>query len=46
MSFCEICFKVVFASPSYFTKRFKEHTGIIPKDYRLKNKEQKEALTN
>ena len=46
MTIGEICFKVGFASPSYFTKRFKEHTGIIPKDYRLKNKEQKEALTN
>jgi AraC-like DNA-binding protein len=37
---------VGFAAPSYFTKRFKEHTGIIPKDYRLNNKDQKEALTN
>ena len=46
MTIGEICFKVGFASPSYFTKRFKEHTGIIPKDYRLNNKDQKEALTN
>ena len=46
MTIGEICFKVGFASPSYFTKRFKEQTGIIPKDYRLNNKDQKEALTN
>ena len=46
MTIGEICFKVGFASPSYFTKRFKEHTGIIPKDYRLNCKDQKEALTN
>ena len=46
MTIGEICFKVGFASPSYFTKRFKEHTGIIPKDYRLNNNDQKEALTN
>jgi signal transduction histidine kinase/AraC-like DNA-binding protein len=35
MTIGEICFKVGFASPSYFTKRFKEYTGSIPKDYRL-----------
>ena len=46
MTIGEICFKVGFASPSYFTKRFKEYTGIIPKDYRLNNKDQKEILTN
>lgn len=46
MTIGEICFKVGFASPSYFTKRFKEHAGIIPKDYRLNCKDQKEALTN
>jgi CheY-like chemotaxis protein/AraC-like DNA-binding protein len=46
MTIGEICFKVGFASPSYFTKRFKEHTGIIPKDYRLNCKDQKGALTN
>ena len=46
MTIGEICFKVGFASPSYFTKRFKEPTGIIPTDYRLNCKDQKEALTN
>ena len=46
MTIGEICFKVGFASPSYFTKRFKDYTGIIPKDYRLNNKNQKEILTN
>ena len=41
----EICYRVGFASPSYFTKRFKEHTGIIPKEYRLNNKSQNEIST-
>ena len=35
MTIGEICYKVGFSSPSYFTKRFKEHTGLIPKEYRL-----------
>jgi AraC-like DNA-binding protein len=37
---------VGFASPSYFTKRFKEHTGVIPKEYRVNNKDQKEIATS
>ena len=44
MTIGEICYKVGFSSPSYFTKRFKEHTGLIPKEYRLRNKEKKELL--
>jgi signal transduction histidine kinase/ligand-binding sensor domain-containing protein/DNA-binding response OmpR family regulator len=30
----EICYKVGFSSPSYFTKCFKNHFGILPKDLR------------
>lgn len=44
MTIGEICYKVGFSSPSYYTKRFKEHTGLIPKEYRLRNKEKKELL--
>ena len=40
----EICYKVGFSSPSYYTKRFKDHTGLTPKEYRLRNKEKKELL--
>ena len=32
----EVCYKVGFSSPSYFTKCFKEHFGILPKDMREK----------
>ena len=46
MTIGEICFKVGFASPSYFTKRFKERTGVIPKEYRVNNKDQKEIATS
>jgi signal transduction histidine kinase/AraC-like DNA-binding protein len=46
MTIGEICFKVGFASPSYFTKRFKEHSGVIPKEYRLNNKDQKQTINN
>ena len=46
MTIGEICFKVGFASPSYFTKRFKEHTGVIPKNFRLNSKDQKKILTD
>lgn len=46
MTIGEICYKVGFASPSYFTKRFKEHTNSIPKQYRLNNKNQKETVIN
>ena len=42
MTIGEICFKVGFSSPSYYTKRFKEYTGLIPKEYRLNNKDKKE----
>ena len=45
MTIGEICYKVGFSSPSYYTKRFKEHTGLIPKEYRLRNKEKKELIT-
>jgi signal transduction histidine kinase/ligand-binding sensor domain-containing protein/DNA-binding response OmpR family regulator len=44
MTIGEICFKVGFSSPSYYTKRFKEYTGLLPKEYRLRNKEKKELL--
>ena len=44
MTIGEICYKVGFSSPSYYTKRFKEYTGLIPKEYRLLNKEKKELL--
>ena len=46
MTIGEICYKVGFASPSYFTKRFKEHTGIIPKTYRLNYKNNNEMASN
>ncbi len=42
MTIGEICFKVGFSSPSYYTKRFKEYTGLIPKEYRLNYKDKKE----
>ena len=42
MTIGEICYKVGFSSPSYYTKRFKEYTGLIPKEYRLNNKDKKE----
>ena len=44
MTIGEICFKVGFSSPSYYTKRFKEYTGLLPKEYRLRNKEKKELM--
>lgn len=44
MTIGEICFKVGFSSPSYYTKRFKEYTGLLPKEYRFRNKEKKEIL--
>ena len=44
MTIGEICYKVGFSSPSYYTKRFKEYTGLIPKEYRLLNKEKKELF--
>jgi signal transduction histidine kinase/ligand-binding sensor domain-containing protein/response regulator RpfG family c-di-GMP phosphodiesterase len=44
MTIGEICYKVGFSSPSYYTKRFKEYTGLIPKEYRLLNKEKKELI--
>ena len=44
MTIGEICYKVGFSSPSYYTKRFKEYTGLIPKEYRSLNKEKKELL--
>ena len=36
-SISEICYNVGFSSPSYFTKRFKEYTGFVPKQFKLKN---------
>lgn len=44
MTIGEICFKVGFASPSYFTKRFREYTNTVPKEYRQKYKEEKQAV--
>ena len=44
MNIGEICYKVGFSSPSYYTKRFKEYTGLIPKEYRLLNMKKKELL--
>jgi AraC-like DNA-binding protein len=44
MTIGEICYKVGFSSPSYYTKRFKDHTELTPKEYRLRNKEKKELL--
>jgi CheY-like chemotaxis protein/AraC-like DNA-binding protein len=35
MTVSEICYKVGFSSHSYFTKCFKNHFGIIPKEIRL-----------
>ena len=35
-SISEICYNVGFSSPSYFTKRFKEYTGMVPKQFKLK----------
>ena len=35
MSIGEICFRVGFASPSYFTKRFKTYTSKTPKEFRI-----------
>ena len=36
-SISEICYNVGFSSPSYFTKRFKEYTGFVPKQFKLKH---------
>jgi CheY-like chemotaxis protein/AraC-like DNA-binding protein len=44
MTIGEICFKVGFASPSYFTKRFREYTNTIPKEYRQENIEKKQNI--
>jgi AraC-like DNA-binding protein len=30
----EICYKVGFSSPSYFTKCFKDHFGVLPTEIR------------
>ena len=35
-SISEICYNVGFSSPSYFTKRFKEYAGMVPKQFKLK----------
>ena len=34
----EVCYKVGFSSPSYFTKCFKAHFGILPKEVEPKDK--------
>jgi AraC-like DNA-binding protein len=44
LSVGEICFRVGFSSPSYFTKRFKSHTGLVPKEYRLQNKKMEDTI--
>ncbi len=36
-SISEVCYKVGFSSPSYFTKCFKSHFGILPTEIGLKN---------
>ena len=36
-SISEICYNVGFSSPSYFTKRFKEYTGMVPKQFKFKH---------
>ena len=38
----EIGYKVGFSSPSYFTKCFKNHFGIIPKEIRRSSRELKQ----
>ncbi len=35
MNISEICYECGFADPSYFTKVFKEHYNITPKEYQL-----------
>ncbi|MCL5129254.1 hybrid sensor histidine kinase/response regulator transcription factor [Algibacter sp. L4_22] len=35
----EVCYKVGFSSPSYFTKCFKSHFGILPTEVKVKDDE-------
>ena len=35
LTISEICYSVGFSSPSYFTKRFKEYTGMVPKEFKI-----------
>ena len=43
MNISEICYECGFADPSYFTKVFKEHYHITPKDYQLQMYTQKRS---
>ena len=45
-SISEICYNVGFSSPSYFTKRFKEYTGYVPKQFKLKHFNESEIDEN
>ena len=45
-SISEICYNVGFSSPSYFTKRFKEYTGFIPRQFKLKHFNENEIDEN
>ena len=38
LSISEICYKVGFSSPSYFTKCFRIQYGFLPKEIRENNK--------
>ncbi len=38
LSISDICYKLNFNDPSYFTRFFKKYTGLSPKDYRSINK--------
>ena len=45
-SISEICYNVGFSSPSYFTKRFKEYTGMVPKQFKFKHLNENEIGKN
>jgi AraC-like DNA-binding protein len=45
-SISEICYNVGFSSPSYFTKRFKQYTGMVPKQFKFKHLNENEIGKN